>query len=261
MTQTMTETVRESANEAGEARTKPAAQVLRWLATGIVTLVVLSLVGGLLVGLLAGQSFESNAAVEQCAKAIRVFDLLLVTPLAIGVAAALVVGVPTARVFRARRSDPGPEGRPRTGRDILLVGIAAVSGFVTTALFWSVSGLVVPGTSIAAAHWINGDSADRLHKDFYGFKLPSVENWSIIQSMTLALLLVAVACVAGWRSAPGDQRVANRRVQITAAVLTVALGAFFAWHSTQSYHDVRKVKVTAEQGLYRTVSAEIPVAV
>ncbi|AOR34250.1 hypothetical protein BFF78_27195 [Streptomyces fodineus] len=229
--------------------------MVRWLVTGILTLVALSLVGGLLVGLLAGQSFQANGSLAQCAKAIRVFDLLLVSPLAIGIGAALVVGVPSARVLRARRSHP--DGRPTTRRDVMLVTIAAKCGFVTAALFWSVSGLVVPGTSITAAHWVNGDDTGRLHKDFYGFKLPSVENWSIIESIGLALLLVAVAIVTAWRFVPGADRSANRQVLVTTAVLTLVLGGFFAWHAAQSYDDVKNTPINAAQGPHHhTMSAQ-----
>jgi hypothetical protein len=255
MTDVTTETVTAPVKENDTVRTKSAGQVVRWLVTGLVTLVVLSVVGGLLVGLLAGRSFDANGSVAQCAKAIRVFDLLLVSPLAIGIGAALVVAVPATRVLRARKSRP--DGRPTTRRNVMLVTIAAKCGFVAAALFWSVSGLVVPGTSIMAAHWVNGDDTDQLHKDFYGFKLPSVENWSIIESIGLALLLVAVALVAAWRFVPGEERPANRRVLVTTAVLTLVLGGFFAWHAAQSYDDVKKTPINAAQGQHHhTMSAQ-----
>ncbi|MGW1159812.1 hypothetical protein ACWD5Q_24315 [Streptomyces sp. NPDC002513] len=244
MANAIAETVTSTRNAAEQAPAKPSAQVVRWLVTGLGALVVLSLVGGALVGLMAGRSFTSKDAVAQCAKAIRVYDLLVVSPLAIALGAALVVGVPMARILRASKS------RPATSRfrKVMRVLTGVKLGFVTAALFWSVSGLVVPGTSIAIAHWSNGYSADTLRKDFYGFKLPSVEYWSIFGSIGLALLLIAVAMVAGQRFVPAEGRPTGRQALVVAAALTVAFAGFSTWHATQTYDDLRGTKVTAEQG-------------
>jgi hypothetical protein len=209
-----------------------------------------SLVGGLVVGLLAGQSFAGGVAVEQCAKAIRVFDLLVVSPLAIGTGAALVVGVPMLRVLRARRSGPAESVFRKVMRFLLGVKL----GFLTAAVFWSVSGMVVPATSIAAANLVNGDSTAALHKDFYGFKLPSVEYWSIFGSIGLALLLIAVAMVAGARYVPAEDRPGNRQVLVVAAVLLAVFGGFFGWHAAQTYDDLRGTTVSAQGGQHLTLT-------
>lgn len=256
MTDATTEAVTGPVGRAEEARTPSTAQVWRWLGTGIAAVVLLSLVGGLLVGLFTGRNFDRNQAVAQCAKAIRVFDLLVVSPLAIGAGAALVVAVPTARVLRARRSAPDPDGS-MTRRNSITLAIAAVCGFVTAALFWSVSGLVVPRTSITAAHWVNGDSTGQLHKDFYGYKLPGVETWSITESIGLALLLVAVAAVTGLRYSAGQDRPSARQVLVTTVALTIVLGGVFAGYAAHSYDHVQMTPVKDAQGQHHSVLTQI----
>jgi hypothetical protein len=239
----MTDTVRETnKQETTKVRTRSSARFGRSLVSGLVALVKLSVVGGLLVGLFAGRAINDNAELAKCAKAVRIFDLLLVTPLAIGIAAALVAGLPAMRVLRARKTrDP----RPTRPRNVLVVVLAAVGGWVAAAVFWSISGFMVPRISIMAAHWLNGDDVNQLHTEFYGFKLPSVENWSIVESIGLALVLVAVACIAGWRYSAGEGRPSTRRVLTIAAVLTVLLGVLFTWRATSVYHDMSTTAMAA----------------
>ncbi len=256
MTDATTEAVTGPVDQTDAGRTKSTAQVWRSLGTGIAAVILLSLVGGLLVGLSTGASFDKNHAVRQCAKAIRLCDLLVVSPLAIGIGAALVVAAPVLRVLRARRSAPDPDGT-LTRRNTITLVIAAVSGFVTAALFWSVSGLLVPRTSIMAANWINGDSKSLLHDDFYNYRLGSTETWSITGSITLALLLVVVAAVAGLRHVARENRPSTRQVVATSAVIAVVVGAFFAWFSVWSYDNVKMTYDKNAQGQHQVVVTQI----
>lgn len=225
-------------SEIEPVRTKSAGQVLRWVGVGVASLLALSVVGGALAGVLVQLSFGKGAAPERVALAMRFYDLLLVTPLAIGLAVAIAVGIPAARALQARKTRPGRDGSLTLRKDGGVLALSVVCGWLLATVSWSLSGKLVPGTSMQTAHLAGGADTATLDHDFYAPLVRGTEGWSIAQTMGLSLALLVIAVVVAWRAAPNEGRPAIVRAIRAAAVLTVVSGGLFAWNAVQAYQDM-----------------------
>lgn len=200
--------------------------VIRWGAYGFGALIALAVAGGGVVGLLAVRSWESIGAGVLAGIPIWIYDMLLITPLAVGPAVAVAVGIPAVRLLDTNRI------RPR-----IAMSTAGVVGSAVAAVFWFIGAGVAVTVSIRAAQWGSEASDEALTHYLWSLAHFETVAWSLGQSVVLAVAVLVVPIAVAARNDGAGQRRMRPLITGTAAV-TVLFGALFAVHAVRTYHDL-----------------------
>ncbi|MFI9503044.1 hypothetical protein [Nocardia sp. NPDC052566] len=199
--------------------------IVRSIAAGIAALIVIALIGGCLVGLIATQFFpELRGVLVVVIFRASTFVLLLVGPLSVGPAVALVIGLPAMTMLAGRKRRP------------ILLGVVGVAALVVATVFWWIGTQLALLASLRVVQWSSGERPKVIDHYLALFWNGDTVVWSHLQAIILAVTVLVALPLVERRFRGRWTRI--RRVAATTGALMALSGIVFAVHATLEYQSV-----------------------